>query len=71
MARYSYSIDVRAGCFECWGSDAHWTSKNAHGLAAQHNARTGHETWVDSAMSIRYTKKVIEVSDTSSEKEQT
>jgi len=54
MRRYSYSRDVIAGCFECWGSDGHWTSKNAQALAARHHDATGHETWCDVNMSIRY-----------------
>jgi hypothetical protein len=51
---YSYSRDVTAGCFDCWGSDAHWTTKNAQALAARHHDATGHHTWVDVYMGIRY-----------------
>ena len=54
MRRYSCSRDVRAGCFDCWGSDAHWTSNNAQAVAARHHDATGHSTWVDVGMSIRY-----------------
>lgn len=56
--RYSYSISVMAGCFECWGTDAHWFSANSQAVAAKHHDKTGHTTWVDSTMSIRYGKDV-------------
>lgn len=46
--------DLRAGCLICHGADAHWTSANAQALAAQHHDRTGHATWCDVALSIRY-----------------
>ncbi len=48
------SRDLRAGCFECYGTDAHWFGPNAQGVAARHHDKTGHETWVDVALSIRY-----------------
>lgn len=43
-----------AGCFVCRGSDAIWTSANAMAVAARHAAATGHETWADQALSVRY-----------------
>jgi hypothetical protein len=43
-----------AGCFVCHGSEARWTHSNAQALAAQHYDRTGHQTWCDIALSIRY-----------------
>lgn len=46
--------DVQAGCFACGGNEAMWTSPNAQGVAARHHDATGHETWVDVYMSIRY-----------------
>jgi hypothetical protein len=52
--RTSNVRDLRAGCFVCHGADARWTSANAQALAAQHHDRTGHPTWCDIAMSIRY-----------------
>lgn len=52
--RTATSRDLRAGCFTCHGVIARWTSANAQALAAQHHDRTGHETWCDIAMSIRY-----------------
>ena len=54
MRRYSCSRTTSAGCFQCWGSEAHWQTKNAQALAARHHDATGHETWVDVNMSIRY-----------------
>jgi hypothetical protein len=48
------SRDVTAGCFVCGGDDAMWTGPNAQGVAARHHDATGHETWVDVYMSIRY-----------------
>ena len=46
--------DVRAGCFVCWGSDAHWLERNAQAVAARHHDATGHATWVEVHMSIYY-----------------
>ena len=46
--------DLVAGCFQCWGSDGHWFGNNAQGVAARHHDATGHTTWVDVSMSIRY-----------------
>lgn len=43
-----------AGCFVCNGSDALWTSENAQGVAARHHDATGHETWCDVSLMIRY-----------------
>lgn len=48
------SRDLRAGCFVCHGTAVRWTSSNAQALAAQHHDRTGHATWCDIAMMIRY-----------------
>lgn len=46
--------DVRAGCFNCGGSDAIWTGGNAQGVAARHHDATKHVTWTDVYMSVRY-----------------
>jgi hypothetical protein len=51
---YSVARDVIAGCFQCWGSEGHWIGPNAQGVAARHHYATGHETWADVNMSIRY-----------------
>lgn len=52
--RYSYSMSVIAGCFECHGTDGHWFAANAQAVAAKHHDKTGHTTWVDSTIGIRY-----------------
>jgi len=46
--------EVRAGCFDCFGSELKWNGKNAQGVAAKHHDATGHETWVEVFMNIRY-----------------
>lgn len=46
--------DVRAGCFVCHGGDAHWWGGPAQGTAARHHDATGHATWCDVYMSVRY-----------------
>ncbi|MEP9401893.1 hypothetical protein [Sphingomonas sp. VNH70] len=48
------SRDVRAGCFVCHGTDAHWIGPNAQGVAARHYDATKHATWCDVYMGIRY-----------------
>ncbi len=45
---------VRAGCFVCFGEAAHWTGGQAQGTAAKHHDDTGHETWAEVEMSVRY-----------------
>ncbi|MGY2732355.1 hypothetical protein ACVWYO_000029 [Sphingomonas sp. UYP23] len=50
----STSRDVIAGCFVCHGMDAHWHGGSAQGTAARHHDATGHATWCDVAMSVRY-----------------
>lgn len=54
MRRTGVSRDVFAGCFECGGSEAKWWGGNSQGVAARHHDATGHTTWVEVAMSIRY-----------------
>lgn len=48
------SRDVRGACFECHGSVAHWYGPNAQALAARHHDATGHATWSDVYLSVRY-----------------
>lgn len=48
------SRDVFAGCFECNGHEQIWWTKNAQGVAARHHDATGHTTWVEVNMSIKY-----------------
>jgi hypothetical protein len=50
----STARDLRAGCFACHGKRARWTGANAQALAARHHDRTGHPTWCDIAMQVRY-----------------
>lgn len=45
---------VNVGCFVCKGSDAMWTSPSAEGTAARHHDATGHATWADVYMTVRY-----------------
>jgi hypothetical protein len=47
---------VLAGCFECWGEYYHWQGPNAQALAARHHDATGHETWADVTLRVRYGK---------------
>lgn len=54
MRDYTYSREVKAGCFECHGGDAHWHGKNAQAVAARHHDSTGHKTWVEVLMNITY-----------------
>lgn len=55
MARpISTSTTVMGGCFVCKGSIAIWTGKNAMAVAARHHDATGHQTWADQSLSIRY-----------------
>ena len=54
------SSTVMAGCFVCNGSVAIWTAKNAMALAARHHDATGHMTWADQSLTVRYgTEKTI------------
>lgn len=49
------SRDVLGGCFVCKADGmAIWRGGNAQGVAARHHDATGHQTWCDVAMSIRY-----------------
>lgn len=52
------SRDVRAGCTVCHGSEAHWIGPHAQGTAARHHDLTGHATWCDIAMLVRYGRVV-------------
>lgn len=48
------SRDVRAGCFVCHGSDMLWSGGQAQGTAARHHDATGHATWCDVVLLVRY-----------------
>jgi len=54
---YSARREVIAGCFQCYGSDAIWFGPNAQAVAARHCDATGHETWADVTLMIRYFRK--------------
>ena len=48
------SRNVFAGCFQCSGSDAKWWGGNSQGVAARHHDATGHQTWVEVSMTVKY-----------------
>jgi hypothetical protein len=55
MSRPTYTRhDVRAGCHECHGGEAHWYDKNAQGVAARHHDAIGHRTWVEVSLAVHY-----------------
>lgn len=54
MRRYTYFRDLMGGCLVCHGDNAKWHGPNTQGVAARHHDATGHETWVQVVMSIRY-----------------
>ena len=56
---------IMAGCYDCDGGEARWFGGNAQGVAARHHDATGHETWVETAWSIRYGGKDAEPPATS------
>ena len=43
-----------AGCMVCHGGEAHWQSRNSLAVAARHHDATGHPTWCEQTMSIKY-----------------
>lgn len=57
MRRTSTSRDVRAGCFVCGGDEPKWEGPQAQGTAARHHDATGHATWAEVIMSVRYGKE--------------
>lgn len=62
--RTATSRDVRAGCFICHGSEAHWTHAGAQGTAAAHHDATGHATWSDVMLMVRYGQPAIDLRQT-------
>lgn len=48
------SREVQAGCFTCGGSDSLWNGPQSQGTAARHHDATGHETWADIVLQVRY-----------------
>ncbi len=49
-----------AGCYVCHGVDAHWYTKNALALAARHHQLTGHPTWCEQTLSVKYGEPLTE-----------
>jgi hypothetical protein len=49
-----YQHDLHGRLFTFNGSDYIWDSKNAMALAAKHHDKTGHPTWADQNLSVRY-----------------
>lgn len=45
---------LQGGCFICHGTEAVWFSPNAQAVAARHHDATGHPTWVDVVLMVRY-----------------
>lgn len=57
---YRYSTDMRGGCYQCHGEQAHWYQNNAQALAARHHDATGHTTWVEVVHEIFYGPKLTD-----------
>ena len=47
-------IHAIGGCHVCHGSEAQWEGKNAMACAARHHDATGHSTWVEQCISVKY-----------------
>ena len=47
-------IHAAAGCRICHAGNAHWFGKNALAVAARHHDTTGHPTWCEQAIIVRY-----------------
>lgn len=60
----STSRDVRAGCFSCHGTNAAWFGGQAQGTAARHHDATGHATWSDVILSVRYGREAPDTRQT-------
>ncbi len=50
----SFLACVMAGCRVCHGDQAVWFERNAMGVAARHHDATGHETWAEQVILVRY-----------------
>lgn len=55
---------VVGGCLECHGTAICWSGPQAIGTAALHHDRTGHMTWCDVMMTIRYGALVVDARQT-------
>jgi len=47
-------VQCMAGCRQCDGDEPRWDGKNAMAVAARHHDATGHTTWVQQVLSVRY-----------------
>ena len=61
--RYGVARDVVAGCYDCFGDDYHWHGPNAQGVAARHSYATGHSTWAEVHLSVRYGPSILDRPD--------
>lgn len=52
------TVSIMAGCFVCNNGDAQWFAKNALAVAARHHDATGHTTWCESVLSVRYGRDI-------------
>lgn len=52
--RSSTLVDIRAGCLECHGQQAHWTGGNAMAVAARHAKSFGHPTWCEQTLRVTF-----------------
>lgn len=54
------SRELKAGCFVCHDSMAHWFGPNAQGVAARHHDATGHATWVEVVLNVYYGRESLD-----------
>ncbi len=47
-------VSCIGGCYVCHGSDAGWQGRNTLAVAARHHDATGHPTWVEQVMVVKY-----------------
>lgn len=55
MTRYSGVSAVMGGCDQCHGLGiAGWFARNALAVAARHHTATGHTTWAEQVITVRW-----------------
>lgn len=54
IRKTSTSRSLFGGCYQCYGDKPQWFGPNTQGVAARHHDATGHTTWVEIAMTVRY-----------------
>lgn len=52
--RRSGIIHAMSGCYVCHGGEAKWWDKNALACAARHHDATGHPTWAEQTILVKY-----------------